>query len=210
MKARFVMAFLASIFAVASCEVNEKETASRPSHALTSSAAITEETGLTAGCQESISSPSRRISEVDLSGDLIVGPMIWYGLGKYRPEKWRSLDEPRDGKYEVIKNPVGILSPVSVKLSVPSTEKSNIGLMYVRERSKVGYFYPEELDDMVVFQPCPRTEDEKNLWPPHGFPTNWAGGFVVAGRRCVSLRIEPSGGEPVTARLPLGVESCSQ
>ncbi|MGH8937227.1 MAG: hypothetical protein ACRDXD_13370 [Acidimicrobiia bacterium] len=118
---------------------------------------------------------------------VVQGSLAFIGLADSDPRKWVALDRPHQGRYEAIKSPVTLEAGATVTVVVPDSERTSLALLYDPEARGSGMYSVEEGQGAVTFQAC------------EGRETAWAGGFVVAGRRCTTIDLyfedidEPSG-----------------
>jgi hypothetical protein len=103
----------------------------------------------------------------------------------------------RENRYEPDKVLALVRSGAVVTLEVPDDQR-DLSLLYDPERWGGRSFRVADGDRAVTFHSC-RGSD---------YPTQFNGGFVVAGPRCAKLNVVASGREPTTLILSFGVRRC--
>ena len=129
---------------------------------------------------------------------VVVGPLAFVGLASLDTRKWSSLDRPLDGEYEAVKVPATVEAGATVTVLVPEAETSNLSLLYEFPLPSSATFRVEDGYRAVTFQACP------------GEDTTWAGGFVVAGRRCATIDVYVDDlDQPIRVPMSFGADDCA-
>jgi hypothetical protein len=145
------------------------------------------------------------------SGDVQVGPAIFFGLGK------AATDQPisRANGLAAYKSGITVRAGAPVTVSIPRPYRRRVALDYgwgVWPRPGRGF--PRSLDQgrhRLVFRACSPRTPRFTDGEPIGPWTGWAGGFIVAGRGCAEIEVRV-GGSPQTVRRHIGFgrRSCSR
>jgi len=114
----------------------------------------------------------------------------------------RTLDHTPRGSYAVAEALVRIAAGSQATLSVASAQRSSVALLYTRrarnqERPGApGAYRAVDGDPSVTFHACSQAD------------TDFLGGIVVAGPRCVAMTFTSPGRRPAHLRLAFGEDSC--
>ena len=104
-------------------------------------------------------------------------------------------------RYQAHKVLAIISSGATVTVTVPVAAQRNFALLYDPSRFNRRSYRVADGEWQVTFQGC-RWQDAD------GFTPGFNGGFIVAGRRCVSLNVSVKGKPVSRLVLPLGVRRC--
>ena len=108
----------------------------------------------------------------------------------------------RAGSHGVAEVLVRVAAGRRATVAVAREQRSSVGLIYSRRarnqerRGAAGAYRVADADPAVTFGACP------------GAVTDFLGGLVVAGARCVRLTVTTSGRPPEHLRLPFGTGAC--
>jgi hypothetical protein len=135
----------------------------------------------------------------------VAGPLTLFFFGEVRENGRVSLASPsrfepvagRENRYEPDKVLALVRSGAMATLEVPDDQR-DLSLLYDPERWGGRSFRVADGDRAVTFHSCTGSDD----------PTQFNGGFVVAGPRCAKLNVVASGREPTTLILSFGVRRC--
>jgi hypothetical protein len=94
-----------------------------------------------------------------------------------------------------------VKSNEQVVLSVPRSERRHVSLIY-DPNAFVGTYRVRDGEDSVRFQPCPGPGSWEGA-------TQFNGGVIVAGARCVTLLVTPDSGESTPMRSAFGKGACA-
>jgi hypothetical protein len=114
----------------------------------------------------------------------------------------RTLEHTPRGSYAVGEALVRVAAGYEVTLSVAPGQRSSVALIYSRHarnqerRGAPGAYRVADGAPAVTFRACPSAD------------TDFLGGIVVAGARCVALTVTSPGRGPARLRLPFGKDSC--
>jgi len=114
----------------------------------------------------------------------------------------RTLEHTPRGSYAVAEALVRIAAGSQATLSVASAQRSSTALIYTRrarnqERPGApGAYRAADGDPSVTFHACSQAD------------TDFLGGIVVAGPRCVTMTVTSPGRRPAHLRLAFGKDSC--
>jgi hypothetical protein len=84
----------------------------------------------------------------------------------------------------------------TVQVDVPQIERRDVSLLYATAQPPGPDYRVRDGDSRVVFHACPDRATQFN------------GGFVVAGPRCVGIDVRTDGGRRSRESIPFGVGSC--
>lgn len=136
------------------------------------------------------------VTRYSQSQALHVGPLALGALGSLT---LASLDPARPGqtRFGALEDVAVIRAGAVVTVEVPRSEHSYVGLIYDPSKFRDdGAYRVRDLDPAVRFEAC------KNARFNHGY-SQFDGGIVVAGRRCVTLDFYIRGDpRTITRRLP--------
>jgi len=124
------------------------------------------------------------------------------GSGHQRRAAQRTLQQTPQGSYAVSEAVVRVAAGSHATLSVALAQRSSVALIYSRharhqERSGApGAYRVADGDPSVTFRACPQVD------------TDFLGGIVVAGPRCVTMAVTGPGRRPGHLRLAFGKDSC--
>jgi hypothetical protein len=135
----------------------------------------------------------------------VAGPLTLFFFGEVRENGRVSLASPSrfdpvagsEDRYEPDKVLALVRSGAVVTLEVPEDQR-DVSLLYDPERWGGRSFRVADGDRAVTFHSCKGSDD----------PTQFNGGFVVAGPRCANLNVVPSGREPIPIVLSFGAGRC--
>ena len=108
----------------------------------------------------------------------------------------------RAGSHGVAEVLVRVAAGQQATVAVAREQRSSVGLVYSRRarnqerRGAAGAYRVADADPALTFGACP------------GAATDFLGGLVVAGARCVRLTVTTTGRPPEHLRLPFGSGSC--
>jgi len=114
----------------------------------------------------------------------------------------RTLEHTAPGSYAVHEVFVRVAAGSEATLSVASAQRSSVALIYSRharnqERPGApGAYRVADGDQSVTFRGCSKAD------------TDFLGGIVVAGPRCLALTVTSPGRRPAHLRLAFGKDSC--
>ena len=135
------------------------------------------------------------------SDDLRLGHLYLAGLRQQGAEAHPEAFEPRPGERRAFVKSASIVDAgAPVTLAVPRHERDRMKLEVAR------FYRPHAQGHAIRLEPCP--PDAEVAGQPVGPRTPFVGGIQVRGPGCYSLRAQADGGDPVTRRVKLGVESC--
>ena len=135
------------------------------------------------------------------SDDLRLGHLYLAGLRQQGADAHPEAFEPQPGKRRAFVKSASIVDAgAPVTLAVPRHERERMKLVVAR------FYRPHAQGHVIKLEPCP--PDAEVAGNPVGPRTPFVGGIQVNGPGCYTLRARPEGGEPVTRRVRLGVESC--
>jgi hypothetical protein len=136
--------------------------------------------------------------------DLVIGPVAFANLKRAASESAEYF-EPRAGRrFAIWKAAASVRANERVTASIPGR---------YRRVARLDYPAPGQAAHQptarITFIACPSDEPAFSYEGPVGRRTGFAGGFLVAGARCVPLNIRVAGREhPIRARVPFGVRDC--
>jgi hypothetical protein len=112
------------------------------------------------------------------------------------PSLFKPVGRDKD-HYEPDKILALVRSGSVVTLEVPEDQR-DVSLLYDPERWGRRSFRVADGDRAVTFHGCKSSDD----------PTQFNGGFVVAGPRCATLNVIPSGRKPIPLVVSFGAGRC--
>jgi hypothetical protein len=135
----------------------------------------------------------------------VASPLTLFFFGEVRENGRLSLASPSrfepvagsDDRYEPDKVLALVRSGAVVTLEVPEDQR-DVSLLYDPQRWGRRSFRVADGDRSVTFHSCKGSDA----------PTQFNGGFVVAGPRCATLNIVPSSREPTPIVLSFGARRC--
>jgi hypothetical protein len=157
---------------------------------------------------------TRRIPPFYKRTSIRAGPLVLIAREYARrpPEDFEPV-RARPGRYYLQKIVVLVRAGSVVTLRVPRAERRHVALVYRRSDWDIPYSRGYRLSDgerAVTFRAC--RADEPSFVPGKrgrvGRWTEFNGGFVVAGARCVTLHVR-SGRRVLPVRLSFGAGRCS-
>lgn len=90
----------------------------------------------------------------------------------------------------------------SAVVTVPRSERRHVSLLFDPTGFTGGPYRVSDGESSVAFRPCP---GESDSWRE---ATQFNGGIIVAGARCVTLDVRPQGSPPRRLRSPFGRGTC--
>lgn len=129
---------------------------------------------------------------------IIAGP----ATDRERRVAQRTLEHTPRGSYAVGEALVRVAAGDEATLSVAPGQRSSVTLIYSRRarnqerRGAPGAYRVADGDPAVTFRACPSAD------------TDFLGGIVVAGARCVAMTVTSPGRRPALLRLRFGKDSC--
>ena len=165
----------------------------------------------------STSSPTNlvRTCESGVYGDLSrfwrrsgmrVGPLVFVGVP--RPHEDRSDFAPRHGGYQSQKVLVLIEQGAVVTVVIPPSARKHVALLYDPAAfSDQPNLRLSDGESAVTFMACPK--GQAPVGPPHG-PTQFNGGLIVAGPRCVPVDVAVGEASPRRVVISFGAGRCTR
>jgi hypothetical protein len=135
---------------------------------------------------------------------LAAGPIAFVGLGALDAAPAGDFGSV-DGKYRSIKALAVVDIGVEVTVSVSPVDRPHGGLIYDPSAFRDdGLYSLGEGESAVTFQSCSEGQN------PLGFdgPTQFNGGFIVDGPRCLTLDVAPDGEPTLQLVVSVGAGSC--
>jgi hypothetical protein len=142
------------------------------------------------------------------NGTLIAGPIAWPVLRQLATDSGgprAASYAPRHGLATSVKALVAVNAGTVVWVRIPASERMRLSLDYTyiqtgRNTSQGTYFRVADGASQVTFKACSLAQN------PTGQPSQFAGGFIVAGAQCARIDIYTSAkSRPLVRQLPLGV-----
>jgi len=143
------------------------------------------------------------------NGTLIAGPIAWPVLRQLATDSGgppAASYAPRHGLATSVKALVAVNAGTVVRVRIPASERMRLSLDYTyiqtgRNTSQGTYFRVADGASQVTFKACSLAQN------PTGQPSQFAGGFIVAGAQCARIDIYTSAkSRPLVRQLPLGVQ----
>ena len=136
------------------------------------------------------------------AGTIVAGPIAWLYLGRAGPHL---VDlTPRDGFAPAVKAMVEVTGGAIGRVVIPANERARLSLDYTSvppRDARQDLFRVADGASQVTFKACS---------PGFGSPTQFAGGFIVAGAQCARVDIYTSAnGLPIRRQIPFGVPAHS-
>jgi hypothetical protein len=130
--------------------------------------------------------------------DVVAGPLQFRGGRSYR-----SLTPAELRDSPTLKVLVLVEAGATVTVTIPERQRSHAALLYLP--SKFDASRVRDGDWQVTFRGCRAGERGLSAGRRH---TQFNGGFVVDGPRCLSLEVRSAGGAPKRVALPFAVGRC--
>jgi hypothetical protein len=137
------------------------------------------------------------------AGDLRIGPVAFFGLKRLaNPRDFALTGEAVDGRV-FVKTPVKVRARRVVTISIARSDRAGAGLTFADDAPlRTGV-------PAVRFTACREDERAFAYDGAVGPLTVFAGGFSVAGARCVTLSVRVRGRRaPYVREVPFGVRRC--
>lgn len=145
------------------------------------------------------------------AGTLVAGPMAWVYVRRYASDFPRPTYHPSYAPVDRLAPAVKVLAVVNVgrtvRVRIPVSERTRLSLDYTfiqptRIISGNAYFRVAAGASEITFAACPRG--------PGIHPSQFAGGFIVAGAQCARLDIYVGNRRrPLLRQIPFGVPARS-
>ncbi len=125
------------------------------------------------------------------------------GSGHQRRAAQRTLQQTPRGSYAVSEAVVRVAAGSQATLAVASAQRSSVALIYGRRARNQdrpgapGAYRVADGDPSVTFRACPQAD------------TDFLGGIVVAGPRCLAMTVTSPGRRSAHLRLAFGKDSCA-
>jgi hypothetical protein len=145
-----------------------------------------------------------------LPASVVTGPLAFVRAKDYAksPSRFGTVG---GGRYRASKLLVLVQTGWVARVVVPAGQRAKVALQYAPEDFNKAVV-PVDSEHDVTFTACPRRRPF--IGPASARYTQFNGGIVVAGRRCVTLAVYPTKqghplpSAPLRARLSFGVGSC--
>jgi len=132
---------------------------------------------------------------------LVAGPIAFVGVSSRSRGTGADL-APVGGRYLAVKTLAVVERGAEVTVAVPPAHRSHVALLYDPSSfHDDGLYSLADGEPSVTFHACGHGEGSPG-------PTQFNGGLIVDGPRCVSLDVTAAGGTPRTAFVSLGGRSC--
>jgi hypothetical protein len=133
---------------------------------------------------------------------VIIGPLAFPTL-RFAATYPRSNFSPRNGRYPALKQLVMLKEGAEVTISIRPSDRTRAALLYdPSDWNYSGFYQISEGEPAVTFQACP---GKSKAWQD---ATQFNGGFVVAGPRCVGLEVKFPSSETKEIVVSFGTGAC--
>lgn len=136
----------------------------------------------------------------DIATTDLIGPATFLGLSDAPLMAEDSFQAAPDGGLPPLKFVTEISGQAVGPVVVSIAERDRAGARLIYDPAEWhGNIALEDGDHTVVFEVCAGENSQYN------------GGFIVAGPRCVTVQVvdQGLGGDPIEVRIPFGVEDCA-
>ena len=144
------------------------------------------------------------------ASSVIAGPLMFVNARLLKDSTYR-FGSVGGGRYKAMKQLVVVRTGWVARVVVPSAQRTRVALQYAPEHFNTAVV-PAQSEHDVTFAACP--PGRPSLGPSSQRETQFNGGIVVAGRRCVMLAVyaakqgHPLPSRPVYARISFGAGKC--
>ena len=167
---------------------------------------------VTVGCASAVYGQMGPHWRSPANGTLIAGPIAWSVVRSLATDSGGpppASYAPYHGLAGSVKALVAVNAGTVVRVRIPASERTRLALDYTyiqtgRNTKQGTYFRVADGASQVTFKACSLAQN------PTGQPSQFAGGFIVAGAQCARIDIYTSNSSrPLVRQIPFGVPSRS-